>query len=397
MKTVQKITFLLSFILLPLLQVRGTDRLIDPPVIQAHKTSIKAGEMVALYAEGCSSGVVKWSDGQIGRMIVAVPESNVTYSAVCKQGGTTSSSSNSVFITVTHQFLISEMEYFFDTDPGHGLGKSLPVSSGYDISETLNITMPTPHLSQGFHSLFVRAKNSNGKWSLATEKQVFVIGNGVGKTEQISAVEYYFNQDPGFGMGNQVSYITNLDNNFQFPIDVSSLPAGGQILYIRVKDNTGKWSLTQVVPFLIMPIIPNSVINKIEYFVDIDDPGKGAGVDVPVIPGEDIYANFSLNISPYSVGDHTLYIRVRDDDGLWSPTYAVGFNRPENICNQNATIHFAITKGDESYKASESITADNQIIGGTTKVHYGADAILLLPGFEVSQGTVFKADTEGCN
>jgi PKD repeat protein len=69
-------------------------------------------------------------------------------------------------------------EYFWDTDPGVGLGTVIPVTAGDTIQKTLNIN--TAALSVGIHYLYIRTVDQNGKWSLwdreEIDVQIFPIG-----------------------------------------------------------------------------------------------------------------------------------------------------------------------------------------------------------------------------
>jgi hypothetical protein len=76
-----------------------------------------------------------------------------------------------LFPSIRAQQLISS-EYFFDTDPGVGGGTALVVTPGDSILFSGNI--PTASLSNGFHFLYVRSKDSNGKWGLSDRRMLFI-------------------------------------------------------------------------------------------------------------------------------------------------------------------------------------------------------------------------------
>jgi PKD repeat protein len=62
-------------------------------------------------------------------------------------------------------FPITKAEYFFDTDPGEGMGISLPLIRGdtVDVYRYLRIT----GLDTGYHYLYIRAMAENNLWGLA--------------------------------------------------------------------------------------------------------------------------------------------------------------------------------------------------------------------------------------
>ena len=67
---------------------------------------------------------------------------------------------------------ITVVEYFFDTDPGYGFGTSVtitPATSITDFTFPIDITAA----SDGFHTLFVRAKDANNNWSAAYSRPFY--------------------------------------------------------------------------------------------------------------------------------------------------------------------------------------------------------------------------------
>ena len=59
---------------------------------------------------------------------------------------------------------ISYLEYFFDTDPELRQGTSIPFTSTADI--TVNPNIPLAGISYGTHTVFFRAKDNMGRWSI---------------------------------------------------------------------------------------------------------------------------------------------------------------------------------------------------------------------------------------
>ena len=68
--------------------------------------------------------------------------------------------------------------------------------------------------------------------------------------------------------------------------------------------------------------IPN--ISKLEYFTD-SDPGLGNGINVPVTIENNISKTFEISLLNNSLGIHTLGLRVQDQFGNWSHTFARPF------------------------------------------------------------------------
>ncbi|HAH52351.1 MAG TPA: hypothetical protein DCL80_14305, partial [Balneola sp.] len=60
---------------------------------------------------------------------------------------------------------VTQLEYFFDADPGFGNGTSISVTE-VDGEVNYEGSIMTSSLSRGLHTLFIRAKNSDDEWGL---------------------------------------------------------------------------------------------------------------------------------------------------------------------------------------------------------------------------------------
>ena len=69
---------------------------------------------------------------------------------------------------------IDKLEYFTDVDPGAGNGIAIPVTPGNIISDTFNFTIPDN--GRPFSTLYVRARDSRGVWSLLYTKEIDMCG-----------------------------------------------------------------------------------------------------------------------------------------------------------------------------------------------------------------------------
>ncbi len=221
---------------------------------------------------------------------------------------------------------ITRIEYFYDTDPGFGSGTAVSFTPAANIS-SLTFSPSISSLNDGFHTLYIRSRDANNKWSL-TSYQSFVkykAPTATAAAHNIVKLEYFVDADPGFGAGTNVPVTSSLDISGQvFNINLAGLNSGFHTLYVRSKDGDGKWSLTDYSVFLkyVAPSANAAAHNivKLEYFVDAD-PGFGAGTNVPITPAMDISGQvFNVNLAGLSSGFHTLYVRSKDADGKWSLT-----------------------------------------------------------------------------
>lgn len=215
---------------------------------------------------------------------------------------------------------INAAEYFIDTDPGAGSGTPiLPITSGFNLNESFSID--TTPLSNGIHTLYVRTKDEDNTWSLYY-KQTFLVHDFTDSTtpSQITAAEYFIDSDPGTGSsGNVIAIGPSFSVSEPLAIP-AALSDGIHTLYVRVKDADNTWSLYYKQTFLVHTFTSpvQTQINKAEYFFDTD-PGVGLGVDINTItPGFDLNEAIAIPSGGLAEGTHYLYIRTRDEDGVWS-------------------------------------------------------------------------------
>lgn len=210
---------------------------------------------------------------------------------------------------------ITQIEYFYDTDPGFGNANQLSFSQDQQVE--LNFTLDISSLSPGIHSMYVRAKDEIGNWSLYTKRNIFII-EGNQDIPNLVELEYFWDIDPGFGNGINlpISSNTSVDQNFTIPIN--SLSQGIHSLYIRSKDAYNRWSLYTKKNIYIIEgnqAVPNIV--ALEYFFNTD-PGLGNATALSVTPNTALDENFVIPLTGLTGGDHELYIRAQDDNGRWS-------------------------------------------------------------------------------
>jgi len=214
---------------------------------------------------------------------------------------------------------IVELEYFFDEEPGLGNGKLIPVSPDNNI--TAQTLIDIAGLSQGFHRLYVRAKDETGTWGIAQSKPFLIQApnNEGSELNKIVSLEYFFDKDPNIGEGKILSVSTAENVTFQSAINVSDLTQGFHRLYVRAQDDSGTWGIAQSRPFLIQKLIndeKNEIIS-IEYFID-KDPGIGKGQPFEIInPDRVVIIDDIINIDNLLPGIHRIYVRAKDNNGQW--------------------------------------------------------------------------------
>ncbi|MBS1752401.1 MAG: T9SS type A sorting domain-containing protein, partial [Bacteroidetes bacterium] len=157
-------------------------------------------------------------------------------------------------------------EYFIDTDPGIGNGQSITISAGVDLAN-ISATANTTGLSNGVHRLYIRTKSNEGQWSI-TNVQNFAVDSdpaypaAPATAQNIIAAEYFIDTDPGLGAGSPISITPGTDiNNHSVNIDVSGLSNASHTLYVRTKNQEGKWSITNYGTFFtdLLDVLPDTL------------------------------------------------------------------------------------------------------------------------------------------
>jgi hypothetical protein len=157
---------------------------------------------------------------------------------------------NSWLFFKSGQFLpvnITRLEYFFDTDPGFGNGTSVAITPGTNVSD-FSLNAGIGALSLGLHTVFLRTQSNDGAWSQTTQ-WLFYKASFAG-AGNLTALEYFFDTDPGFGNG--VPLTISSSNNLAdlgFDLNVAALSNGTHRLFVRSRDAAGNWSISNVVEF----------------------------------------------------------------------------------------------------------------------------------------------------
>ncbi|MBW6513242.1 MAG: hypothetical protein K0B87_00580 [Candidatus Syntrophosphaera sp.] len=215
---------------------------------------------------------------------------------------------------------ITQAEYWFDADPGQGLGSPLSVTPGQQAS--LDQLISTAQLPAGFHTFHARFKNDSGEWGLPNRRSFYIPlptqANPI-PYANLAQIEYFFDSDPGQGLGTQIW--TRNSVSLDELIATSQLPAGFHTIHVRAQDSEGDWGLPQrksfYIPLPTEPSLPNPLVAQLEYYVD-DDPGFGQGLVISVTPGTPVSVDIGLSFPGLEHGNHLLWVRAMNSDGLWS-------------------------------------------------------------------------------
>ena len=219
-----------------------------------------------------------------------------------------------------------QVEYFFDSDPGFGLGKCMDASP--DADGNFSFSALTTGLEPGRHLLGFRIfKPGNPDATVERDKSthyaptvlqhIFVSKS---ETPFVSYVEYFWDVDPGTGKATKLDITAgnevNLDN---IAIPTTGLSKGHHLLGIRAYGERG-WSplITQDI-YVPADTSEGNDVRYVEYFWDVD-PGFGKGKSLSFTNGQEVNIdNLTVSTEGLTPGNHKLYIRAYGNNG-WSPT-----------------------------------------------------------------------------
>ncbi len=160
-----------------------------------------------------------------------------------------------LFIIVLFSFIanadcqvINNGEYFFDTDPGLGLGTPISITANDTVSIN-NIAINTAGLTNGYHFLYIRVKESNGTWSHCRRQRFYVFDNSpivpVNDSVVLTQAEYWIDSLPVPGTGRLISVPAEDTLFYNDSIPGLQLDSGSHKVSVRVRDNKGNWSFTK--------------------------------------------------------------------------------------------------------------------------------------------------------
>ena len=192
----------------------------------------------------------------------------------------------------------------------------------------------------------------------------------------ITAAEYFINNDPGFGNATNIPITPGLDvQNIVFNVALDTLPAGMHQLYLRSKNAVGTWSVTNRFVFYRATGAMSNIV-KAEYFIN-NDPGFGNATNIPITPGLDVQnVAFTTALDTLPAGMHQLYVRSKNAAGKWSVTNRFVFNRlcaeaagaisgPLNVCPGTSIVYsIPVVPGATFY--TWTYTGTNTTLSGTT-------------------------------
>jgi len=226
-----------------------------------------------------------------------------------------------LLLNVLHGQNINYLEYFFDTDPGAGNGNSISITPAPTIDINYNVDISA--LDNGFHTLFIRAQDEFGSWTYIHQNHFFKDRIPVDPLPNIVRLEYFIDVDPGTGNATNVPITPGSSIAEDFTANLTGVSSGLHILYVRVKDEIGNWSLIHKKPFTkesIFTDLPN--ISGIAYFFTKDNFISDTTVFTTFSLADSVDITFIADLSVLSIDTtYNMHVYVIDENGVKSFAY----------------------------------------------------------------------------
>lgn len=247
---------------------------------------------------------------------------------------------------------ITAAEFFWDSDPGPGNGTPMTAVDGNfgDAVERVlaqSATLP----AQGPHTLGIRARDVNNAWGPVFSTVIVVEPSLLTVPEiNITLAEYFWDTDPGAGNGLPM---LAFDGNFnsaleQVMVETTALPSVGvHVLGMRARDANNAWGpVFRVVVDVLQGAVsfPDIKVTAAEYYLNNEDPGPGFAT--PMLAGDGNF-NSALEVirgggipAPVLAGANVLWMRARDANGAWGPSFGIVVNIDTTITGTVAIPEF---------------------------------------------------------
>ena len=239
---------------------------------------------------------------------------------------------------------INRLEYFVDQDPGRGNATSVSVTAG-NLTQS-NLLLPTGSLTPGFHTLYVRAADAQGRWSIPASHAFY---NMPAPSGSITNAEYFIDVDPGPGSASAITINPGsaIEQTVQLPL--GQLSTGFHSLYFRVKGASGQWSIPQQHVVYVNASADTTRIQSFDYFFTSGNFRSDTYTHVLSTPAVDASTDFNMQVSDLP-GDqiYQVHIRAVASNGQKSPVY----QKEIKVCSGSvakANFGFTVSGRDASF------------------------------------------------
>ena len=221
--------------------------------------------------------------------------------------------------TYTHTFFVPHghgsgtlngVEWWLDEDPGRGQATTI-AATGSDTQVT--IPVPTDQLSEGVHTLGVRARQDELWGQTYTHTFVVLPGHGAGI---ITAAEWWLDEDPGRGKATPLA-VSEGAEQLTLPVPTGGMTNGTiHVVGVRVRQND-IWGQTYTHSFLVTPGRTVAMtVQAVEAYFDYDLE-HAFSIPFTQVGDSVVIENYNMPTTALTNGKHVFNLRAKAD-GKWS-------------------------------------------------------------------------------
>lgn len=214
---------------------------------------------------------------------------------------------------------VTKGEYFWDTDPGEGMATALPNFSALNqTSVNASGTYDTDGLTPGFHTLYVRFQDEDGAWGVPVGRPVYIQSREQNPT--ISEGEVYVDTPVTPGLGQTISPVFASDEpTFQdVAYSLENFGDGFFNFIIQLENSDGVRGVP-VSQRVYLRQYEDVGITDVEVFVN-EDPGQGSATRIGGNNQTTVNITEGISTSGFQTGFNKLFVRMKNDQGVWGPT-----------------------------------------------------------------------------
>lgn len=236
---------------------------------------------------------------------------------------------------ITTSISLSQAEYFWDVDPGEGAGIPIIAFDG-NFNAALETVLQSGNgfpASVGNHLFSIRFKDSESAWGTVFSNVIYVEPTSVTIPTTLTQAEYFWDIDPGEGLGTPVAafdgdFNAAFENILQTNVGIAQ-PMGLHVLYLRAKDSQNAWgspfgNVIYIETTLGTPIFSTSRLtfypNPVKDILHLKGNQQMDTVQVYNLTGQEVMSETirateaSVDVSGLPTGSY--YVRVNAKDGV---------------------------------------------------------------------------------
>jgi len=268
---------------------------------------------------------------------------------------------------INAQNQIESYQYWFDNDYSSQIFTPITPTAYLEM----NTAIPVGGLTDGLHIFNIRFQDENELWS-STSSDFFYFTDLT--DTNISAYQYWFDNDFNSHIYTTVSPVENLQLNTAIPIE--ALSDGLHVFNIKFRDDNKKWSVTSSQFFYYQNVIDNNIA-AYKYWFDND---INTHTLVAISPTQQMQLMESISIEDIEEGLHVFSISFKDNKDKWSIPVNQYFYKTNHVIENKITAYRYWINDDFDNAIYVPISNPTQVLNLSKDINF--------PGLELGDYTI---------